>query len=307
MDSIPLVIDNVEVCRDAPEVRDAAIAAVRLALERGARLEIAMARARTPSSGRAGAPAITARAKLFIGDDAPEEREFTTPSRACASLVRALGAGVTVRMDDWSARAKAAPVTSAATVAPVTPAPVDPAAATRAWERLPVTSGLDTQFDVDREGRRLPEPRGPELGAAAFLASGVARSTAIGASATVTLPLAETFVARAGLFGGSAAATDETIVGHQLGMCRRFPGRYARWSGLALDLCAAGEVGLVSRAVYAGFGPTAALHGDLSRSLSLDLSGSAVVPFGEGVTAAHEPGAVMVAARGDVGLSWRLP
>lgn len=301
MDSIPLVIDNVEVCRDAPEVRDAAVAAVRLALARGARLAITMARA--PKSLRPGSPVLVARATLTIGDDAPEEREFTTTSRACASVVRALGAWVTVRMDDWSTRVHAAPAAPVAPAPPPSPVP----APTTAWDRMPVTSGLDTAYDVDREGRRIPEPRGPELGAASFLSSGIARGTVLGGSAAAMFPLTETLFARASLFGGSASATDETLVGHHAGMCRRFPGRYARWSGLALDLCAGGEVGLVSRAIYGGLGPTALLHGDLSRSLSLDLAAGALVPFGPGVTAAREARDVVIAARGDVGLSWRLP
>ncbi len=177
-------------------------------------------------------------------------------------------------------------------------------AAMRSLAALPPTSGLDAAFDVDGEGVRVPEPSGPELSASSSLIGGLARTTLGGATASVTFGLTDAIVLRTGLFGYLGAVTAESAYGHRVEVCRRVPGGYARFNGLALDLCGGGDVGVVERHPFAAFGPSLVLHGDLARSLSLDLGGGISKPFGK--TVANEP-SMAVAMRWDLGLSWRLP
>ncbi len=89
---VHVVIEHAEVCADASQVEVAVRAGLPPAfVARGARLRVQLER---------GTRGTEAQATLVLADGAVESRAFTTSSRACASLVRALGAWVSVRMDE---------------------------------------------------------------------------------------------------------------------------------------------------------------------------------------------------------------
>lgn len=303
MDAVPLVVDNVEVCADAPQVRASVEETVRLAIARGARLRVVLDR-----SSKSG---TQAHATLTLADDVVESRDFVTTSHACASLVRAMGAWVTVRMDEWSERAEADAhaTTQAKVVGVVYTTAAPPVAPPPEAQAEPATSGLDANFDVDREGHRIADPAGPEISVASSLVGGLLpQATLVGASAGATLAMSDTVVLRGGLFAYTAAVTTDFAFGHRMDVCRRFPGRYARFHGLALDVCGGAEIGALNRELYGAAGPSLMIHGDLTRSLSLDLGGGVSLPFGASVQrSTEEQRGLVVATRGDLGLSWRLP
>lgn len=304
MDALPLLIDHAEVCADAPQVRPSIEDAVRLALARGAKLRVELA--------RGGRGSTQADATLALEDGVVETRAFNTSGRSCAPLVRALGAWVAVRMDEWSERAErnesAATQANVVAVRYLVPGPPSTTDASNGTRPEQATSGLDATFDVDRDGRRIADPAGPELSVQSSIVGGLlSKGTMVGAGLGATLAMSEFAVLRGGLFAYTAAVTSDAAFGHRMDVCRRFPGRYARFHGLALDLCGGAEIGVLNRELYGAAGPSLMIHGDLTRSLSLDLGGGVSLPFGNSVQTPGEQRGLVVATRGDLGLSWRLP
>ncbi|MBK6697474.1 MAG: hypothetical protein IPG50_35610 [Myxococcales bacterium] len=298
MDAPPVVVDRVEVCRDAAQAASVFEAGASLALARGVHVRV------TVSPSRAG---LDAAAALRLPNGATEKRTFATAGKDCAPLARAMGAWISVRMDDW---AEAEPAPSRAAPPLETPAPRSPEAPKGvpvAVEALPPSGGLDVPFDVDRDGRRIAEPSGPEFHVLSSVLSNLSRATLVGGVAGVTVGLGDTFVARGAAFAYSAAVNPTLAVGYRMDGCRRVPGRYARFRGMVLDLCAGGEVGLLAREVYGAFGPSVTIHGDLSRAFALDLGGGFSVPVGGPAAERPNVDGLLVAVRGDLGLTWRAP
>jgi hypothetical protein len=302
VDALP-VIEHVEVCTDAARVSAAVEENVRLALSRGVTVRVDFGRIERHAE---------ARAVIMLPDGTAETRSFSSATRTCAPLARALGAWVSVRMDEWSERQKTESEAAAAKQdekpAPATPttATSAPAPKNEAIAALPISSGFDPPFDVDRDGRRIADPHGPEITANSSLIGNLARYTLVGGSIGATLAMSDTFVLRGFGFGYTAAVNKTAAFGYRMDACRRVPGRYARFRGMALDLCAGGEAGVLDRSAYGAFGPSMTIHGDLTRSLALDLGGGFALPFGDTV---YHPtgGGLSVAVRGDLGLTWRLP
>lgn len=310
---VPIVIDHVEICADAAQIRPSLEQRLALALARGGTVHVDF---------EAASRGISAKATLALPGGQLETRSFSQTTRGCGSLVRAMGAWVAVRMDEWSEGdakaeaerrserererelAKAATPIASAGRGPLLPRPAPTSTSAIMSSQGP--PALDTPFDVDREGRALPEPSGPEISAVSSLWGGIARTTLVGGAVNATFAMNDHFTLRGGLFGYTAAVTDVAAFGHRMDVCRRFPGRYARFHGLALDLCAGGEIGVLERQVFAGFGPSMMIHGDLARGVALDLGGGLGLPFGERVDRKEVSG-VVVAYRGDLGISWRLP
>lgn len=288
VDALP-VVQHVEVCADAPRIAAAMAEHVQLAIARGVSVRVELARA-----GRG----TEARATIGLPDGNTEDRVFSSSTRACVPLAHALGAWVSVRMDEWSERKKAdAPPVVAAPPSPPPPAPVE--------SPLPVSTGLDSSYDVDRDGRRIADLSGHEISVGSSLVGNLARHTLLGITGAAAFAVGDTIVLRASGFGYSAAVKTAAMFGARVDACRRVPGRYARTRGLMLDLCGGAEGGILDGWGYGAFGPAVIIHGDLSRTLSLDLGGGFNVPVGHAVHRADE--GLVVALRGDLGVSWRLP
>lgn len=322
MDSLPIVVENVQICSDAPRVRGAVDAALSLTLPSGAEVRVDFGRpakgsksGAEPNAGSerkvtprgSGLNAIEAHAVLTLPDGSEETRVFeTAAARGCASLAKALGAWVSVCVDEWTERGAArGPLALSAAAAP--PPGALSIVTSEVDDSRPITTGVEAPYDVDRDGKRIPDLAGPELLTSATMMGGLARSMLVGGTVSAAFNLGASYLMRGSFYGLTAAVTDTYAFGHRVEVCRRFPGRYARSRGLVFDMCGGADVGLLEKSPFVAPGPSIIMHGDVARTVSLDLGAGLSLPIGGAKERDPNPPGLVLAYRGDVGLSVKLP
>lgn len=251
------------------------------------------------------------RAEAVIRDDDGREvarRTVAERGKACSPLTRALGAWASLVLDQELSRAHDGDGTRAAPEETrVTPY--------RGTGYLLPTAGPDRGADAE------PPERIVELGALAFLRSGLVGATsAAGVSPFVNVQVTPSVFLRPSLGIGwssdrvavTSGTTRYTMAGARFDACKRIPGNYIEQRGIELDLCAGGDLMIVVTQEHSlarlrsSIGPAANLRGELGGGFALELRGSLGANLARAALSIEDPAPLLVAT-GEVGVSTRWP
>ncbi len=251
-------------------------------------------------------------AEAIIRDDVGHEvarRSVTERGKACAPLTRALGAWASLVLDQELARAHDEDATPKAAPGETSVTPYRG------------TGYLLPTASPDRGAGTEPPDRIVELGALAFLRSGLVGATSTaGLSPYVNVQVSPSIFLRPSLALGWSTdrvavkngTSRYTTAGGRFDACKRIPGNYIEQRGIELDLCAGGDLMIVvtqesslSR-LRSSIGPNANLRGELGGGFALELRGGFGANLARAALSTEDPAPLLVAT-GEVGVSARWP
>jgi hypothetical protein len=186
-------------------------------------------------------------------------------------------------------------------------------------ERDSSSSSIDGEPPTTKE----KEPRATEVGSMVYIRNGMMATGGVaGVSPFAAFEVASGWILRPSMMFGRSTEGVATL-SHVAGrgdVCRRIPGNYIERRGIEADLCTGFEAGLIATpgttqgakttpaesVSRVGFGPSAALRGELAGGVALEVRGL----FGANLNQKPLNGQAelpLVFAAAELGVSVRLP